>query len=905
MNVDERRAWLFPRMVGRRHGIDLSRLDPDDEDDRRILIEAEHPELADALERGLDELVVEGQPTSPRMHVAMHGVVASQLWHDEPPEMWSTAERLVSAGYDRHEVLHMLGSVAVGELWLVWRSEEPFDRERYAAALAELPESWSERLDDDQPLDWPDDDGFEFPRLPEGTTLTHRLTEAEIAGGFVAYAPDLEPLSPLLANHGHLHLAGDAVAEPEVVDDREVLVGPPGWLGEVRPGGLLGFRISGDHVDVVPVDAAPGTSLPCERLRSAFDGLNEGDGMPVPVAELLAEALADQRPAAPAILPPVGELLPGCGFEIRAGDAAPEGADWETFGRLRATAVIAAVHGLDPGAARALVVVSELYRLVAGGEVPLEEAEGAMVAEVGEMLADPRLGRAFIDVAQTVSDGPALDRFLEQVLRGTERGARGGLTWTMSVAARAAGDHDRVEALLRRALEADPHHPEALDDAAWYASDRGDARRAMELLRRLWELVGEGHVDQRAAVLQRYARPLVALAGRNDPCPCGSGRKYKHCCQRKATLVPLAERVGWVWEKLEWFLAREGYEDHLDTVLDAFGYEAEHETLAPSLVLFSDRAVEDFLTRRGPLLPDDERNLVAQWALVDRSVHEVVAVEPGAGLTTRDVRSGETVDVQERLGSGQLAVGDLIFAHVVPDGAGHQIVGGVVTVPLRLRDPLLELLDDEPDAVDIADLLAAATAPPEILTMEGEPVVLCEARYQVGDLAALASLDKVLARDDELTWSEAVEVDRRPWIRGTVAVDGAELVVTANSEARFGRLCRAVESAVPGLELLAQKATPAADLIAARGSSSSLPLPQAVPPEAADAVAAFLREQEDRWIDERIPALGGLTPREAAHDPTRREQLEALLHEFDRRQPPPGALTLDTGHIRTALGLDG
>ena len=23
--------------------------------------------------------------------------------------------------------------------------------------------------------------------------------------------------------------------------------------------------------------------------------------------------------------------------------------------------------------------------------------------------------------------------------------------------------------------------------------------------------------------------------GRNDPCPCGSGKKYKHCCEAKAT----------------------------------------------------------------------------------------------------------------------------------------------------------------------------------------------------------------------------------------------------------------------------------------------------------------------------------------------------------------------------------
>ena len=32
-----------------------------------------------------------------------------------------------------------------------------------------------------------------------------------------------------------------------------------------------------------------------------------------------------------------------------------------------------------------------------------------------------------------------------------------------------------------------------------------------------------------------------AKVGRNDPCPCGSGKKYKHCCERKAhALSPTA-----------------------------------------------------------------------------------------------------------------------------------------------------------------------------------------------------------------------------------------------------------------------------------------------------------------------------------------------------------------------------
>jgi len=40
----------------------------------------------------------------------------------------------------------------------------------------------------------------------------------------------------------------------------------------------------------------------------------------------------------------------------------------------------------------------------------------------------------------------------------------------------------------------------------------------------------------------------VPKAGRNDPCPCGSGKKYKHCClerDRAAELAPaIAQRVA-------------------------------------------------------------------------------------------------------------------------------------------------------------------------------------------------------------------------------------------------------------------------------------------------------------------------------------------------------------------------
>ena len=32
--------------------------------------------------------------------------------------------------------------------------------------------------------------------------------------------------------------------------------------------------------------------------------------------------------------------------------------------------------------------------------------------------------------------------------------------------------------------------------------------------------------------------------GRNDPCPCGSGRKYKHCCARKQDAMSRVTQVA-------------------------------------------------------------------------------------------------------------------------------------------------------------------------------------------------------------------------------------------------------------------------------------------------------------------------------------------------------------------------
>jgi len=113
-----------------------------DPDVRSLVIRHEHPEFEEALKEAQDEIEGPGGPMNPRLHLAMHEIVASQLWEDSPPEVWATAARLLEEGYERHEILHMLGRLVSDQVWEGLHDARPYDRERHVAALRALPGSW-------------------------------------------------------------------------------------------------------------------------------------------------------------------------------------------------------------------------------------------------------------------------------------------------------------------------------------------------------------------------------------------------------------------------------------------------------------------------------------------------------------------------------------------------------------------------------------------------------------------------------------------------------------------------------------------------------------------------------------------------------------------------------------------
>ncbi|WP_172651897.1 SEC-C domain-containing protein [Rhodococcus opacus] len=479
--------------------------------------------------------------------------------------------------------------------------------------------------------------------------------------------------------------------------------------------------------------------------------------------------------------------------------------------------------------------------------------------------------------------------------------------WLAGKAAELDGRTADAERHYERALAVDPNWDEALEALARFASDRGDAVRAIGLLDR----VEGAYCEPLHDLLQSFPPVDRPDLGRNDRCWCGSGRKYKACHLGTAE-HPLEQRAGWLYQKagsfaqgIEWrplliSLAqiRSAHDD------DPFAlYHALDDPLVADVVMFECGAFARFVAERGVLLPADELLLARQWLLAERSVHEVEAVRPGEGLTLRDLRTGDRLEVTDPTASRQLRAGDFFCARAVPAGSTMQIFGGIEPIEPGQRGRLIELLDSEStDPEDLVEFLSARFAPPRLVTPDGHPMVACRAVFEVSDTAGIRrrlSRRFGAADADRWTWTEQGSVlgvlnlarNTDPWV----------LEVEAMNEPRFESLVDAVGAADPGTRLREQTRTPAAELMA-QAQENVRPTHPVDPEDPAIATALYehIRGYEQQWLDDSIPALGGHTPRECAADPTRRDDLIRLLDSFPQEERP-GAMSVR--RLREALGL--
>lgn len=283
--------------------------------------------------------------------------------------------------------------------------------------------------------------------------------------------------------------------------------------------------------------------------------------------------------------------------------------------------------------------------------------------------------------------------------------------------------------------------------------------------------------------------------GRNAPCPCGSGKKYKKCCMNKTQppvdlfqrrlseaydrlmdqLVRFAEKsfgdvalVLAAGEFLVWPEADEDenplsmIKDHMSLFMPWFMF---NWTYRPEMI--PDESFEDvdirldipphqtiaeiYARRHGKRLDSLQHRLLESLNERPFSFLEVISCSPGQGFRLRDVLTGEQSDVVEKEGSENAEPGDLLLGRVVQvDHVALLPDAGQALIPPSFKPLLVEfrkamrkeagkitpdvLADFAPGVRELYfDIFDELSSPPQMQNTDGDPLLFHTVHYEIED----------------------------------------------------------------------------------------------------------------------------------------------------------------------------
>ena len=356
---------------------------------------------------------------------------------------------------------------------------------------------------------------------------------------------------------------------------------------------------------------------------------------------------------------------------------------------------------------------------------------------------------------------------------------------------------------------------------------------------------------------------------------------------------------------------------------------------------------ELLLREEGRKLKLEERSWLDAQAAALVSVWEVTDVAPGQGISLRNLLGDEERFVREVAGSRVLKPRDTLLGRVV-DHAGTTLLCGIHPRALPPREgslvvkairkairsrarvvPRNKLLEAAADGRLLGLWQTAALAMerrpfPELRNTDGERLLLTTDHFTVshgGEVEVRARLSAIAgAETDDVedsagnfrvtftrpghTMSSALENT----IVGAAEIDGDALRLSTNSVERADALRAIVMQACAGLVTFRAREHADPEAALRRGGPPGGPGSGGEgeqPPELQAMVRAVKEKHYRAWLDERIPAIGGLTPREAARGKAKdRQALALLVAEIENHEARlPEGQRFDVVGLRRELGL--
>jgi hypothetical protein len=298
--------------------------------------------------------------------------------------------------------------------------------------------------------------------------------------------------------------------------------------------------------------------------------------------------------------------------------------------------------------------------------------------------------------------------------------------------------------------------------------------------------------------------PPHLKTGRNDPCPCGSGKKYKQCClkvasasddspwrqQRDASGRLAQEMLNFARQNFARDLAAAWLDFNQDDAplpieedpeegqifVPYFLFEWDPEPRSRRRPPVAGLIARSYLAKKGSRLPDLERSILEQALTQPLTFYEIVRCNPGEGMVVRDVLLGAERDVAERTASRMLRPGDLSYGQIceLPEVTTLGRLAPLCIPPshkaaiVRLRTHLRKKIAKQNRELAVPDLIRyrddirttylnirdSIRTPPRLTNTDGDPFVLHTLTFRTGSafaaLEALAPLARGISKNELL-----------------------------------------------------------------------------------------------------------------------------------------------------------
>ena len=477
-------------------------------------------------------------------------------------------------------------------------------------------------------------------------------------------------------------------------------------------------------------------------------------------------------------------------------------------------------------------------------------------------------------------------------------------------AAEGAGDSTTARDLLDEALTLRPGLEPALHDAAQYAAARGDYGTADRYLRRAENPSPLGPGLREAIAATATANDV----GRNSPCPCGSGRKFKACC-RRAALPALSARAQLIYALLGTYAERTPGLEMIAPLVDRTEDPQRYAMFLLDFALFQGGLVERFLAARGHWLRPDERELIEAWRRVPVTLYETLDVARDTSVTLRALPDGDPIHLADKLFSQCAQRLELFCGRVLHDDAGPRMLALPVHVPRHRRRELTSLLASGPSLEQIADFFAPEPGI-QLRNSDGEDLYDCSVTYRVPHAQrTFDRLTQLLTQTDDevVAWHRALP-DGRVLNLGQINRTGEDFTVTANSPTRLAELEAQLRDVAPDAverDRHAERLSEDPDGREGRiviAESYFLDTNSAA--DVGEATERMSRDVETSWLD-NPGVIGELSPQEAAAsgDPAILAELRSTVDDIEatllqaQRAGRPTAGLMSPHRLRDALAL--